>query len=181
MDDVERLVVRDLFLLTAKPTMYIANVGDDGAEGNPYLAAVEDIARGEGAEVVAVAGAFEAEIAELDDEEKGAFLAEIGEEEPGLDRVVHAAYRLLGLDTFFTGDDNQVRAWTYRYGMTAPQCAGLIHTDFERGFIRAEVVGYDELIELGSEAAARDAGRMRLEGRDYLVEEGDVIRFRFNV
>ncbi len=177
----ERLVVRDLFLLTAKPTMYIANVGDGGAEGNPYLAEVAAVAAEEGAELVVVAGRYEAEIAELDEAEKGGFLAEIGEKEPGLDRVVHAAYRLLGLDTFFTGGDKQVRAWTYRYGATASECAGLIHTDFERGFIKAEVVTYEELIGLGSEAAAREAGRLRIEGRDYLVQEGDVIRFRFNV
>jgi len=181
MNPAGRLVVRDLFLLTAKPTMYIANVGDEGATGNEHLASLERIADAEGAVVVAVAGRFEAEIAELDAAEKSEFLAEIGEHEPGLDRVVHAAYRLLGLDTFFTAGDKQVRAWTYRYGMSAAQCAGLIHTDFERGFIRAEVVSYDDLMEFGSEIAARDAGRWRLEGRDYLVQEGDVIRFRFNV
>ena len=177
----ERLIVRDLFLLTAKPAVYIANVGDAGTAGNPYVGEIADAAAREGAEMVAVAARIEAEIAELDDDEKGPFLAEIGEREPGLDRVVHAAYRVLGLSTFLTGDEKQVRAWAFRRGMTAPGCAGLIHTDFERGFVRAEVVTYDDLVELGSDAAAKEAGRWRIEGRAYQVAEGDVIRFRFNV
>ena len=181
LTDAERPLVRDLFLLTAKPTMFIANVGDSGAPGDPQAAVVAEIAAAEGAAVVVVAGRIESEIAELAAEDKAPFLFEIGESEPGLDRVIRAAYRLLGLNTFFTQGEKQVRAWTFRGGMTASQCAGIIHSDFERGFIRAEVIAYDDFIRHGGEGGAKEAGRWRLEGRDYLVAEGDVILFRFNV
>ncbi len=177
----EQRVVRDLFLLTAKPLLYVANVGDEGAAKNPHAAAVAAIAAAEGAEVVAVAAGIEAEIAELADDEKTEFLAEIGETEPGLDRVVRAAHRLLGLNTFFTWNEKEARAWPFRRGMTAPECAGLVHSDFERGFVRAEVVSFDDFVEFGGEGGARHAGRWRLEGRDYVVHDGDVILFRFNV
>ncbi|MFQ5554607.1 MAG: redox-regulated ATPase YchF [Acidimicrobiia bacterium] len=181
LDPADEAVVRDLFLLTARPMLYVANVGDEGVASNPYLDAVTDIASGQGAELVAIAGRFEAEIAELDTDEKVEFLAAIGETHAGLDRLVSAAYRLLGLETFFTWNDKEVRARPFRTGMTAPQCAGLVHTDFERGFVRAEVVAFDDFVEHDGEAGAREAGRWRLEGKDYLVMDGDVILFRFSL
>ncbi len=181
MNDQERQWLRHYHLLTVKPTMYIANVDEDGFENNPMLDTLAERAAAEGAVVVAVCAAIEAEIAQLDDEDKAEFLTELGLEEPGLDRVIHAGYRLLGLQTFFTAGEKEVRAWTVRAGATAPQAAGRIHTDFEKGFIRAEVVGYDDYIANRGEAGAKDAGKWRLEGKDYLMEEGDVVHFRFNV
>ena len=177
----ERSTFRDLYLLTAKPVMYVANVDEQGFENNPLLDAVQQKARDEQAEVVAVCAAMEAEIALLDDADKSGFLAEMGLEEAGLDRVVRAAYRLLGLMTFFTADPKEVRAWTAKAGSTAPQAAGEIHTDFERGFIRAEVIAFEDYLQNSGESGAREAGRLRLEGKDYQVQEGDVMHFRFNV
>jgi ribosome-binding ATPase len=173
--------IYDLHLLTLKPTLYIANVDEDGFESNPRLDAVEQLARQEGAETVAVCARIEAELAELDDEEKGEFLAEMGLDEPGLNRVIRAGYSLLGLDTYFTAGEKEVRAWTFESGITAPKAAAVIHTDFERGFIRAEVIAYDDYIAGNGEAGAKEAGRWRLEGKEYLVRDGDVVHFRFNV
>jgi GTP-binding protein YchF len=181
LDADERLELRDLQMLTAKRTLYIANVDDDGFSDNPYLDAVRDHAGREGAEVVAVCAAIEAELAELDDVEKGEFLSEMGLEEPGLNRVVRAGYRLLHLQTYFTAGPKEVRAWTVAIGATAPQAAGVIHTDLERGFIRAEVVAYDDYVACNGEQGAKEAGKLRLEGKDYIVQDGDVIHFRFNV
>ncbi|MCW8908476.1 MAG: redox-regulated ATPase YchF [Sedimenticola sp.] len=181
LTDDERLMLRDLHLLTIKPTLYIANVSDSGFVDNPMLQAVEELARSEGAEVVAVCAAIEAELAELDDEERQEFLADMGLEEPGLNRVVRAGYRLLGLQTYFTAGVKEVRAWTVPVGATAPQAAGVIHTDFQRGFIRAEVIAYEDFITCKGEQGAREAGKLRLEGKDYVVKDGDVIHFRFNV
>ncbi|MEJ2604575.1 MAG: redox-regulated ATPase YchF [Gammaproteobacteria bacterium] len=181
LDENERADLRELFLLTAKPVMYIANVNEDGFEDNPYLDAIRELAVRENAEVVPVCAAIEAEIAQLDEDEKVEFLADLGLEEPGLNRVIRAGYRLLGLQTFFTAGPKEVRAWTVRVGATAPQAAGEIHTDFEKGFIRAEVIAYDDYVEKNGEAGAREAGRLRLEGKDYVVREGDVMHFRFNV
>jgi GTP-binding protein YchF len=177
----ERDALRELSLLTAKPTLYVANVAEDGFTDNPHLAAVQALAAEEGAEVVAVCAAIEAEIARLDPADRAEFLASMGLEEPGLDRVIRAAYRLLGLQTFFTAGPKEVRAWTVRVGATAPQAAGEIHTDFERGFIRAEVIAYDDYVACGGEQGAKDKGKWRLEGKDYVVREGDVVHFRFNV
>lgn len=181
LDAAGRLAIRDLFLLTMKPVLYVANVREDGFSGNPHLDAVRARAAAEGAEVVPVCAAIEEELAQLDDTDKGAFLADMGLEEPGLDRLIRAAYRLLGLQTFFTAGEKEVRAWTVPVGATAPQAAGVIHSDFERGFIRAETIAYDDYIRLKGESGAREAGRLRLEGRDYVVQEGDVLHFRFNV
>ena len=181
LDDSERLLVRDLHLITAKPVMYIANVDENGFEDNPHLDAVRKVAASEDAEVVTICAAIEAEIAQLDEADKGEFLAELGLEEPGLDRVIRCAYRLLGLQTFFTAGPKEVRAWTTRTGATAPQAAGEIHTDFEKGFIRAEVIAYDDFVSLKGEQGAKEAGRLRLEGKTYVVQEGDVMHFRFNV
>ncbi|GAB4349704.1 MAG: redox-regulated ATPase YchF [Gammaproteobacteria bacterium] len=174
-------MIRDLHLLTVKPTMYLANVAEDGFEHNPYLEAVRTLAAAEGAEVVPFCAAMEAEIAQLDDADRDEFLAEMGLEEAGLDRVVHAGYRLLGLQTFFTAGEKEVRAWTVRVGATAPEAAGVIHTDFQKGFIRAEVVAYQDFIACNGEQGAKEAGKWRLEGKDYIVQDGDVIHFRFNV
>jgi GTP-binding protein YchF len=181
LSEDELLEVRDLHLLTIKRTLYVANVNDDGFENNPYLDAVRAHAEAEGAEVVPVCAAIEAELAELDDADKVEFLAEMGLEEPGLDRVVRAGYHLLHLQTYFTAGVKEVRAWTVPVGATAPQAAGVIHTDFERGFIRAEVTSYDDFVACGGEHGAKDAGKLRLEGKDYIVQDGDVIHFRFNV
>ncbi|TVO78327.1 redox-regulated ATPase YchF [Sedimenticola selenatireducens] len=175
------LMLRDLHLLTIKPTLYIANVSDSGFVDNPLLVAVEALAAREGAGVVAVCAAIEAELADLDDDERQEFLADMGLEEPGLDRVVRAGYKLLGLETYFTAGVKEVRAWTIPKGATAPQAAGVIHTDFERGFIRAEVIAYDDFIACKGEQGAKEAGKLRLEGKDYVVKDGDVIHFRFNV
>jgi len=181
LDDDERALLRDLFLLTLKPLMYIANVKEDGFENNPYLDKVRERAAQEGAEVVPVCAAIEEELAQLDDADKLAFLADMGLEEPGLNRVIRAGYKLLGLQTYFTAGEKEVRAWTVKRGSTAPQAAGVIHTDFERGFIRAETVAYDDYIKFKGESGARDAGKLRLEGKEYVVKEGDVLHFRFNV
>jgi GTP-binding protein YchF len=181
LSDNERLVMRDLHLLTAKPVMYVANVSESGFTQNPHLAAVEVHADREGSLVVPISAAIEAEIAQLDEADRLEFLHAHGLEEPGLNRVIRAGYRLLGLQTFFTAGPKEVRAWTVRAGATAPQAAGVIHTDFERGFIRAEVITFDDYIACDGEAGAKQAGKMRLEGKEYIVREGDVIYFRFNV
>ncbi len=173
--------LKSLNLLTAKPVMYVANVDEGGVEHNPRLTAIEAYAERECAEAVAVCAAIEAEIAQLDQADRAGFLNELGLAEPGLNRVIRAAYRLLGLQTFFTAGPKEVRAWTVRSGATAAQAAGEIHTDFERGFIRAEVTSYEDFVACGGEQGAREAGRLRLEGKQYLVKEGDVMHFRFNV
>ncbi|MGI9647868.1 MAG: redox-regulated ATPase YchF [Acidimicrobiia bacterium] len=177
----EQVVVGDLFLLTMKPVEYVANVDEAGSRGNAYVDQVREYAASQHSTVVAICAAVEGEIVALDPADRRDFLAELGQTEPGLNRVIRAGYELLGLNTFFTSGDKQVRAWPFRHGETAPQAAGSIHTDFEAGFIRAEVIGYDDFIEFGGEAGAKEAGRWRLEGKDYLVQEGDVILFRFNV
>ena len=181
LDSDQMALIRELCLLTVKPTMYIANVSEDGFENNPHLDKVMAIAAEENAVVVPICNKIEAEIAELEDDEKSMFLDEMGMEEPGLDRVIRAGYKLLGLQTYFTAGVKEVRAWTVRIGATAPQAAGVIHTDFERGFIRAEVVAYDDFVEYNGEQGAKDAGKWRLEGKEYIVQDGDVIHFRFNV
>ncbi|MCK4952011.1 MAG: redox-regulated ATPase YchF [Gammaproteobacteria bacterium] len=181
LDKDELKKIYEIHLLTVKPVMYIANVAEDGFENNPYLDTVQEIAKAEGSIVVPVCAAIEAEIAELDEDDKEEFLKELGLEEPGLDRVIHAGYRLLGLQTYFTAGVKEVRAWTVSVGATAPQAAGVIHTDFEKGFIRAEVTGYDDFIEYNGEHGAKDAGKWRLEGKEYIVHDGDVTHFRFNV
>jgi GTP-binding protein YchF len=181
LSEEEQAELRDLFLLTNKPTMYIANVAEDGFEDNPYLEIVRKRAEQDGSEVVAVCAAIEAEIAELEDADKKEFLADLGLDEPGLGRVVRAGYRLLGLETYFTAGPKEVRAWTIPASATAPQAAGVIHTDFERGFIRAEVVGYDDFVACKGEHGAREVGKLRSEGKEYVVQDGDVIHFRFNV
>jgi GTP-binding protein YchF len=177
----ERAVLRNLSLLTAKPALYVANVREDGFDGNPDLEAVRRHAASEGAPVVAVCAAIEAQIADMSAEDKAVFLADMGMTEPGLSRVIAAAYALLGLLTFFTAGPKELRAWTVRRGSTAPQAAGVIHTDFEKGFIRAETISYDDYVRCNGEQGAKEAGRMRLEGKDYVVQDGDVMRFRFNV
>jgi GTP-binding protein YchF len=173
--------VYDLHLLTIKPTMYIANVAEDGFENNPRLDAVRKFAAEEGAEVVAVCASIEAELIELDDDERGVFLAEMGQDEPGLNRVIRAGYKLLGLQTYFTAGVKEVRAWTIHVGDTAPKAAAVIHTDFEKGFIRAEVIGFNDFMACKGEQGAKEAGKMRLEGKEYVVRDGDVMHFRFNV
>ncbi|WP_142808905.1 redox-regulated ATPase YchF [Tepidiphilus olei] len=177
----ERALLKPLFLLTAKPVLYAANVSESGFADNPLLEAVREHAAAEGAEVVPICAAIESEIAELDDEDKQAFLAEMGLEEPGLNRLIRAAYRLLGLQTYFTAGVKEVRAWTIPVGATAPQAAGVIHTDFERGFIRAQTIAYEDFIHYGGEHGAKEAGKMRAEGKEYVVQDGDVIHFLFNV
>jgi GTP-binding protein YchF len=177
----ERALIRDLHLLTIKPILYIANVDEEGLHGNEYLAKVEAHAKAEGAKVVAVCASIEAEIAELDDEEQKEFLESLDLAEPGLDRVIHAGYELLGLQTYLTAGPKEARAWTIREGNTAPQAAGVIHTDFEKGFIRAEVISYDDYLQYKGEQGAKEAGKWRLEGKDYVVQDGDVMLFRFNV
>jgi len=181
LDDEERELLRELFLLTMKPVMYVANVLEDGFDGNPHLDAVRARAAAEGAEVVPVSAAIEEELSQLEDADRDEFLADLGLDEPGLDRVIRAAYSLLGLQTYFTAGVKEVRAWTVKAGSTAPQAAGVIHTDFEKGFIRAETIGYDDFVKYRGEAGAREAGRLRLEGKEYRVREGDVLHFRFNV
>jgi ribosome-binding ATPase len=177
----EQRDVRELQLLTAKPVMYVANVDERGFQNNPLLSALEKRAAADGAVVVAVCAAIEAEIAQLDEAERSEFLAELGQSEPGLNRVIRGAYRLLGLQTYFTAGPKETRAWTVRVGATAPQAAGAIHTDFERGFIRAEVIAFGDYLAGKGEAGAKEAGKLRLEGKEYLVHEGDVMHFRFNV
>ncbi len=181
LTDEEKLLLKELCLLTAKPTMYIANVPDDGFENNSMLDQVKAFADQEGAIVVAVCAAIEAEIVQLDEEEKQEFLDDLGLKEPGLNRVVRAGYELLNLSTYFTAGVKEVRAWTIPNGASAPQAAGVIHTDFEKGFIRAEIISYDDFIVNKGEQGAKDTGKWRLEGKDYQVQDGDVIHFRFNV
>ena len=181
VDAAERPLLRELHLITLKPLMYVANVAEGGFRANPFLAAVEKRAAEEGADVVPVCAAIESEIAQLDEGDRLAFLEELGLHEPGLDRVIRAAYHLLGLLTFFTAGVKEVRAWTTHIGALAPQAAGEIHTDFEKGFIRAEVISYEDFVALKGEQGAKEAGKMRLEGKEYVVREGDVMHFRFNV
>tara|TARA_R110000824_G_scaffold318073_1_gene505230 strand:- start:54443 stop:55534 length:1092 start_codon:yes stop_codon:yes gene_type:complete len=173
--------IYNLHLLTIKPTLYIANVDESGFTDNPHLDLVTSIASEEGAEVVAVCNKLESEIAELEDEETLEFLTDLGMEEPGLDRVIRAGYKLLGLQTYFTAGVKEVRAWTVKIGATAPKAAAVIHTDFEKGFIRAEVIAYDDFVQYKGELGAKDAGKWRLEGKEYIVQDGDVVHFRFNV
>ena len=177
----ERHLLRELHLITLKPLMYVANVAESGFENNPHLDAVRALAKQENSEVVAVCAAIEAEIAQLDEADRADFLKELKLDEPGLNRVIRAGYKLLGLQTYFTAGEKEVRAWTVRAGATAPQAAGVIHTDFEKGFIRAEVIAFDDFIVGKGEQGAKEAGKLRLEGKEYIVKEGDVMHFRFNV
>jgi len=177
----ERALLKPLFLLTMKPALYVANVAERGFAANPLLDAVEQHAKREGAPVVAICAALEAQIATLEPSDRQLFLADMGLTEAGLDRLIHAGYKLLGLDTYFTAGPKEVRAWTVTHGSTAPQAAGVIHTDFERGFIRAEVIAFSDFVACKGEQGAKEAGKMRLEGREYIVKDGDVIHFRFNV
>lgn len=177
----EQPILKNFHLLTLKPTLYVANVSEDGFSNNPLLEAVQKHAASENSQVVAICAAMEAEIAELDEAERELFLSELNLTEPGLDRLIHAGYKLLGLETYFTVGEKEVRAWTIPAGATAPQAAGVIHTDFEKGFIRAEVIGYEDFIQYKGEAAAKEAGKWRLEGKEYIVKDGDVMHFRFNV
>ncbi|MDO5667121.1 MAG: redox-regulated ATPase YchF [Alcaligenaceae bacterium] len=181
LDDDDLAMIKGFSFITAKPVLYVANVREDGFTDNPHLAAVEEYAAAEKAQVVAVCAAVEAEIADLDDEDKLVFLEDMGMDEPGLNRVIRAAYKLLGLQTYFTAGVKEVRAWTIRAGDTAPQAAGVIHTDFERGFIRAQTIAFDDFINFKGENGAKEAGKMRAEGKDYVVHDGDVINFLFNV
>jgi GTP-binding protein YchF len=170
-----------LCLITAKPAMFVTNVSDTGFTNNPLLDQLTAYAQSQNAPIVAICAALEAEIADLDDADKGAFLADMGMEEPGLDRLIRAGYKLLGLQTYFTAGVKEVRAWTIPVGATAPQAAGVIHTDFERGFIRAQTIAYDDFIAYKGEAGAKEAGKMRAEGKEYVVKDGDVLNFLFNV
>ncbi|MGY1488604.1 redox-regulated ATPase YchF [Methylobacillus pratensis] len=181
LDEDQLKLIKPLCLITVKPVMYLANVDEGGFDNNPLLEKVLELGKKEGAPVVAICAKIESEIADLEDEDKAMFLSELGLEEPGLDRVIRAAYDLLGLQTYFTAGVKEVRAWTVKKGATAPQAAGVIHTDFERGFIRAEVIAYDEYVKHKGEKGAQEAGKMRLEGKDYIVQDGDVMHFRFNV
>jgi len=180
-DAEERKLLHEFHLITIKPTMYVANVAEDGFTGNPYLESVRERAASEGSEVVAVCAAIEAEIAQLEEADRAEFLGSIGLEEPGLNRVIRAGYKLLGLQTYFTCGPKEVRAWTLKVGATAPQAAGVIHTDFEKGFIRAEVIAFDDFIANKGEQGAKEVGKLRLEGKEYIVQDGDVMHFRFNV
>jgi len=181
LDEEELALVRDMFLLTLKPVLYIANVLEDGFDNNPHLDAVRARAAVEGAQVVPVSAAIEEELSQMDDADRDTFLADMGLNEPGLNRVIRAAYELLGLQTYFTAGVKEVRAWTVKAGSTAPQAAAVIHTDFEKGFIRAETISFADFIQYKGEAGAKEAGRLRLEGKEYRVQEGDVLHFRFNV
>jgi GTP-binding protein YchF len=181
VDSQEALLLKSLFLLTNKPTLYIANVAEDGFANNPYLAKVQQLAQLEKAEVVPISAALEAEIIELEEDEKIEFLASMDLEEPGLNRVIRAGYRLLGLQTYFTAGEKEVRAWTIRKGASAPEAAGEIHSDFERGFIRAEIIAYEDFVKFNGEQGAKEAGKKRLEGKEYIVQDGDIIHFLFNV
>ncbi|MBR0128364.1 MAG: redox-regulated ATPase YchF [Neisseriaceae bacterium] len=181
LSDEEKLLLKPLCLLTIKPAMYVANVAEDGFENNDYVQRLQALANQENAPVVVLCAAMEAEIADLDDADKADFLADMGLEEPGLNRLIRAGYDLLGLQTYFTAGVKEVRAWTIHKGDTAPQAAGVIHTDFERGFIRAQVIAYNDFIRLGGETKAKEAGKMRAEGKEYIVQDGDVIHFLFNV
>ena len=177
----ELALIKPLFLLTMKPTMYVANVSEDGFSNNRLLDSVVELAAAEGAPVVAICAALEAQIFDMDDEDKKLFLADMGLDEPGLNRLIRAAYELLGLQTYFTAGEKEVRAWTIHKGDTAPQAAGVIHTDFEKGFIRAEVIGYEDYVTSKGETGAKEAGKMRVEGKEYVIDDGDVVHFRFNV
>jgi ribosome-binding ATPase len=181
LSDEEVTIIKPLCLLTIKPAMYVANVSEDGFKNNAYLDKLQALGEREGAPVVALCAAIESEIADLEDADKAEFLAEMGLEEPGLDRLIRAGYKLLGLQTYFTAGVKEVRAWTIHVGDTAPQAAGVIHTDFERGFIRAQTIAYNDFITLGGEAKAKEAGKMRSEGKEYVVQDGDVMNFLFNV
>lgn len=181
LDKEELLILKPLCLITTKPVMYIANVSEDGFENNPHLEAVQKYAAEEDAVVVPICNKIEAEIAELDDADKMEFLETLGMEEPGLNRVIRAGYKLLGLQTYFTAGVKEVRAWTIKIGATAPQAAGVIHTDFEKGFIRSETIAYEDFVKYNGEAGAKEAGKWRLEGKEYIVKDGDVMHFRFNV
>ncbi|PMC17369.1 redox-regulated ATPase YchF [Oligella urethralis] len=181
LDEDDLAMLKGFSFITAKPVLYVANVREDGFTDNPHLQAVQEYAAAENAEVVAVCAAVEAEIADLDDEDKAVFLEDMGMAEPGLNRVIRAAYKLLGLQTYFTAGVKEVRAWTIHIGDTAPQAAGVIHTDFERGFIRAQTIAFDDFIQFKGESGAKEAGKMRAEGKDYVVHDGDVINFLFNV
>jgi len=181
LTDDEQELLQGFHLLTSKPTMYIANVDEEGFENNPHLDTVKEIAARENAIVVSICNKLEAEIIELDDDEKAEFMEDLGLEEPGLNRVIRGGYELLGLQTYFTAGVQEVRAWTVRIGAKAPEAAGVIHTDFTKGFIRAEIISYEDFIANGGEAGAKDAGKWRLEGKEYIVQDGDVIHFRFNV
>lgn len=181
LDEDDLAMLKGFSFITAKPVLYVANVREDGFSDNPHLQAVQEYAAAENAEVVAVCAAVEAEIADLDDEDKAVFLEDMGMAEPGLNRVIRAAYKLLGLQTYFTAGVKEVRAWTIHIGDTAPQAAGVIHTDFERGFIRAQTIAFDDFIQFKGESGAKEAGKMRAEGKDYVVHDGDVINFLFNV
>ena len=181
LNDDESRLVRDVYLITTKPVMYVANVAEDGFRDNPYLDVVREKAEAENARMVPVCAGIEAEIALLDESDRQEFLSELGLRESGLEQVIHAGYELLNLLTFFTASEKEVRAWTVKSNSTAPQAAGRIHTDFEKGFIRAEVTAFDDFVSLGGEHAAKEAGKLRLEGKNYIVHEGDVMHFRFNV
>jgi len=181
LDDDELHLLKPLCLITVKPVMYIANVDEGGFQNNPLLDKIVELGKKENSPVVSICAKIEAEISDLEDEDKTLFLEELGLTEPGLDRVVRAAYALLGLETYFTAGVKEVRAWTVRKGSTAPQAAGVIHTDFERGFIRAEVIGFEDFVANKGEQGSKEAGKMRLEGKEYIVKDGDVMHFRFNV
>ncbi|ALS59298.1 MULTISPECIES: redox-regulated ATPase YchF [Pandoraea] len=181
LSEDEQALIKPFCLITAKPTMYVANVKDDGFENNPHLDAVRKYAEAENAPVVAVCAAIEAEIGDMEDADKAEFLADMGMDEPGLDRVIRAGFKLLGLQTYFTAGVKEVRAWTIHVGDTAPQAAGVIHTDFERGFIRAQTIAFDDYIQFKGEQGAKEAGKMRAEGKEYVVHDGDVMNFLFNV
>jgi ribosome-binding ATPase len=177
----ERSLLKPLFLITAKPAMFVANVDENGFEGNPFLDRLREYAQRQNAPVVVICAKLEAEMADMSEDDKKMFLTEIGQDEPGLNRLIRAAFKLLGLQTYFTAGDKEVRAWTIHVGDTAPQAAGVIHTDFERGFIRAQTIAFDDYIAFKGEQGAKDAGRMRSEGKDYVVKDGDVLNFLFNV
>ncbi|HEX7113731.1 MAG TPA: redox-regulated ATPase YchF [Steroidobacter sp.] len=180
-DPEERALVSELHLITMKPLMYVANVNENGFTNNPHLDAVRELAESEASQVVPVCAAIEAEIAQLEEADRAEFLRELGLDEPGLNRVIRAAYKLLGLQTYFTAGEKEVRAWTVRVGATAPEAAGVIHSDFQKGFIRAEVISYEDFVAYKGEQGAKEAGKLRLEGKEYVVQEGDVMHFRFNV
>jgi GTP-binding protein YchF len=177
----ERLILKPLCLITAKPAMFVGNVSEDGFENNPLLDRLKAYAEAQKAPVVAICAKTEADLSEMDDEDRAMFLAEMGQDEPGLNRLIRAGFRLLGLQTYFTAGVKEVRAWTIRVGDTAPQAAGVIHGDFERGFIRAQTIAYEDFIQFGGEQGAKDAGKMRAEGKEYVVKDGDVMNFLFNV
>jgi len=181
LNEDELLALRSYNLLTIKPIMYVANVDENGFENNPHLNRVQERAKAEGAEVIVICAKIESEIAELEDDEKADFLNDLGMQEPGLDRVIRQGYNILGLQTYFTAGVKEVRAWTVKKGATAPQAAGVIHTDFEKGFIRAEVTAYNDFVQYKGEQGAKEAGKWRLEGKEYIVQDGDVVHFRFNV